>query len=379
MENEKGAIKTNPLHPFSVVRMMYQSTQHAFLDHIDSRLSYLYSLGGLDPVGSDRDGDGAHPFESERYRKVWCLDVNKPEAGWKAVPLMTFPNRHNPPLVALDDKLYVLGGFSKSQFPAKAATKRVAWMESYHPILGWEPLPNPPSGFSFNDDPFIFTALDAEQRFLVAQYNHDDMNCGSATFYVYDVNKRRWATLDPPMRKLLSQYPDQTGRRSVTVGNTLYWGLFEDEDIIVQAYDLYKDIWFHGSFNIRPVLEKDEFVADNVFPASPPLLHLANQKFCLFLLTSVYDEENCKVSNLYINCLILDVSPINDEGDNHRHDYNDHVCYNVQGDVNVDDKEDNANYHVHPHDHFWRLSISIVSIQKYPLVNPIQLWDAMVL
>ena len=242
-----------------------------------------------------------------------------------------------------------------------------------------ETLPNPPSGFSFNDDPLIFTALDDEKKILLAQYNHDDMNCDSATFYVYDVRKKDWTTLEPPVHKLFARYPDRTSRRSVAVGNTLYWGMFEDEDINVQAYDLNKDIWFHGSFNIRPVLEKDEFLSDNVFPASPPLLHLANQKFCLFLLTSIYDEKNCEVNNLYLNCLILDVSPINDEGDNHQHDYYDHVCYKVHGDVNVDDKEDNAHYHVHPHEHFWRLRISFVSIRKYPLVNPIQLWDVGVL
>lgn len=368
--NVKETIKTEPLHPFSVVRMMYQSTQHAFLDldqHMDSGSSYLYSLGS----------DGAHPFESKRYSKVWSLNVNKPDAGWEAVPLttMTFPNRYNPRSVALRHKLYVLGGFSRSQF---SAAKRDGWMESYHPLSGWKPLPNPPSGFSFNDDPLIFTALDDEEKILVAQYNHDDMNCDSATFYVYDVKIGRWTTLDPPVRKLLARYPDRTGRRSVAVGNTLYWGSFEDEDINVQAYDLDKDIWFHGSFNIRPVLGKDEFLADNVFPASPPLLHLLNQIFCLFLLTSIYDEKNCRVSNLYLNCLILNVSPINAR-DNHQHDYYDHVCYKVRGDVNVDDKEYKANYHVHPHNHFWRLSFSIASIQKYPLVNPIQLWDAVVL
>ncbi|XP_030942544.1 uncharacterized protein LOC115967565 isoform X2 [Quercus lobata] len=372
--NVNGTIKTEPLHPLSIVRMMHQSTQHAFLDldqHMDSGSSYLYSLG------SDSDGDAAHPFESKRYRKVWSLNVNKPDAGWEAVPLttMTFPNRYNPQSVVLRHKLYVLGGFSRSQF---SAAKRDGWMESYHPLSGWKPLPNPPSGFSFNDDPLIFTALDDEEKILVAQYNHDDMNCDSATFYVYDVKIGRWITLDPPVRKLLARYPDRTGRRSVAVGNTLYWGSFEDEDINVQAYDLDKDIWFHGSFNIRPVLGKDEFLADNVFPASPPLLHLANQKFCLFLLTSIYDEKNCRVSNLYLNCLILNVSPIN-APDNHQHDYYDHVCYKVRGDVNVDDKEYKANYHVHPHNHFWRLSISIASIQKYPLVNPIQLGDAVVL
>uniref|UniRef100_A0A7N2MY74 Uncharacterized protein n=1 Tax=Quercus lobata TaxID=97700 RepID=A0A7N2MY74_QUELO len=372
--NEKGTIETEPLHPFSVDRMMHQSTQHAFVDFMDP-LDYGRSLGGLDPVDSDSDGDGAHPFESGRYGKVGFLD-----AGWKALPhrTMTFPNRYNPQSVAIGNTLYVLGGFSRSQFSAEAAAKRVGWMESCNPYSGWKPLPNPPSGFSFNDDPLICTALDDEEKILVAQYNHVDMNCDSAKFYVYDVMIQRWTTLEPPVRKLFARYPDRTGRRSVAVGHTLYWGLFEDEDINVQAYDLKKDIWFHGSFNIRPVLGKDEFLADNVFPASPPLLHLANQRFCLFLLTSIYDEKNCEVSNLYLNCLILDVSPINDEGDNHQHDYYDHVCYKVHGDVNVDDKEDNANYHVHFHDHFWRLSISFVSIHKYPLVNPIQLLDAVV-
>nr|POE99189.1 hypothetical protein CFP56_60811 [Quercus suber] len=484
--NVKGTIKTEPLHPFSVARMMHQSTQHAFLDidrcvldqHMDSGLSCLYSLG------SDGDGDGAHPFESKGYGEVWSLNVNKPDAGWEAVPLttMTFPNRYNPQLVALRHKLYVLGGFSRSQFSAEAAAKRDGWMESYHPLSGWKPLPNPPSAISFyddpliftafddeekilvaqynhddmncdsatfyvydvkelrwtildppvrkllarypdrtgrrsvavgntlywssfedeeinvqaydlykdiwfhgsfniphvNDDPLIFTAFDDEEKILVAQYNHDDMNCDSATFYVYDVKELRWTILDPPVRKLLARYPDRTGRRSVAVGNTLYWSSFEDEEINVQAYDLYKDIWFHGSFNIPHVLGKDEFLADNVFPASPPLLHLANQKFCLFLLTSIYDEKNCEVSNLYLNCLILNVSPINARN-NHQHDYYDHVCYKVRRDVNVDDKEYKANYHVHPHNHFWRLRISFASIQKYPLVNPIQLGDAVLL
>ena len=384
-ENVKATIKTEPLLPFSVVRMMYQSRQHAFLDPSGVTFSnpfrnpsLLYSLGGLDPVGSDSDGDGSHPFDSERYRKVWSLNVKKPDAGWKAVKHMNFP-RYNPPSVVVDYKFYVFGGFSRSQFPAEAAAKGDGWIESYHRTFDWERLPNPPSGFSFNDDPLIFTTLDDEKKILLAQYNHDDMDCDSATFYVYDVGKKDWTTLEPPVRKLLARYPDRTGRRSVAVGNKLYWGLFEDEDINIQAYDLGEDIWFHGSFNIRPVLEKDEFLSDDVFPASPPLLHLASHKFCLFFLTSIYDEKNCEVSNLYLNCLILDVSPIDDKGDNHQHDYYDHVCYKVRDDVNVDDKEDNANFNVYPHDHFWRLSISIVSIQKYPLVDPIQLWDAGVL
>ena len=214
MENEKGAIKTEPLHPFSIVRMMYQSTQHAFLrlaPWYSAPVFSLFSLGGLVPVGSDSDGDG-----------VWSLVLGEPDAGWKEVPRMNFPNRYNPQSVADCGNLYVLGGFSRSQFPAEAAAKGVGWMESYHPLSGWKPLPNPPSGFSFNDDPLIFTAFDIDGKILIAQYNHDDMNCDSATFYVYDVMKKDWTTLEPPVRKLFARYLDRTGRRSVAVYNTLY-------------------------------------------------------------------------------------------------------------------------------------------------------------
>ena len=99
--NEKGTIETEPLHPFSVAKMMYQSTHHAFLElghPYTFLITHLFSLGSLAPVGSDSDGDS-----------VWSLEVNKPDAGWKDVPRMNFPNRYNPQSVALCGKLYVLG------------------------------------------------------------------------------------------------------------------------------------------------------------------------------------------------------------------------------------------------------------------------------
>ena len=130
---EKVKIETEPLDPFSVGKMMYQSTQHAFLElghPYTFLINHLFSLGSLAPVGSDSDGDG-----------VWSLEFNKPDAGWKEVPRMNFPNRYNPRSVAFYEKLYVFGGFSRSQFPAEAAAKGVGWMESYDISKIWKPFP----------------------------------------------------------------------------------------------------------------------------------------------------------------------------------------------------------------------------------------------
>ena len=102
---------------------------------------------------------------------------------------------------------------------------------------------------------------------------------------------------------------------NVAVGNTLYWAFLEKDYLVVQAYDLDKDVWFEGSENIR-----EEFFGKHEYPSYSsklgrvPFLHLYDQKFCL-LMRSDFSKRNRKWKLLerethYLNCFIFEVTPI---------------------------------------------------------------------
>ena len=72
-----------------------------------------------------------------RFNKLHRLDLNCPNAGWEALPPMTFPDRLYPKSIVLDGKLYVMGCCRHDgEFRLEGAeAKGYAWMEVYDPIL----------------------------------------------------------------------------------------------------------------------------------------------------------------------------------------------------------------------------------------------------
>ncbi|XP_030943871.1 uncharacterized protein LOC115968588 [Quercus lobata] len=343
-----------PLRPFSEVRLAWPYREHAVIG------SRLYSLGGMNP-DSEPHADVSTP-EFDRFLKVRSFDFSTPDDGWKPVATMTFPKRFEPPCLVLDDKLYVLGGFASDRYSTEVEAKGHGWMEVYDPDLNtWEPLPNPPPEFGFPlcvPLPVYFAALDSKKQILVAQ------NEGArykATFYVYHVIDRCWTILEPRGRELRPHYPDPVfGKRSVVVDNTIYWGFVLDGYVFVQSFNIDTDLYFHGSLDTQLFLRDSEFE----YPSCPilPLLHLADQTFCLFLFTLVDKMEYTGM--VYLNCIVLDISlnPFKDEGKQQsKVEFDECYKYNFMGDSSK------------------QLNISLVSVQRYPLRNIFWLHDALLL
>ena len=100
------------------------------------------------------------------------------------------------------------------------------------------------------------------------------------------------------------------------VGNTIYWaniyGRRDDEHIFIKAYNLDTYVWFRGTAKISPFFsDQHEFLSKEEDRSSRPLLHLVDQKFCLFLHSSLDDMKSDEVNlDGYFNCLIIDLSQI---------------------------------------------------------------------
>lgn len=164
---------------------------------------------------------------------------------------------------------------------------------------------------------------------------------------------RCWTTLKPLKRKLHGCFPRSDDRRAVAVGTTLYWGAFSEDWheanlFYVQAYDLDKDVWLHGRLNTRPLFGNHE--SPRSFDRSPRLLHLRDHIFCL-LLHAYFSSTTS-----YLYCLVVNIEPISSP---------------ILSDDDDDDEDDN--------DHLYKLSISIISVQKYPLNEVSSLWDNVLL
>ena len=266
--------------------------------------SHLYCVGNYDP-NSVND-----------MRTLICtLDVTSPSDGWKFGPPMTTARdvsfTHTTHTVVLDGKLYVLGGI---WIPKR---HQYHLMEVFDPILNtWEALPNPPSEIHLSLDSTITAVLESKKQILVAlpiRHGYPD-SCPEVTFYTYNVTTRCWATLEPPVRKLGDRTYRLSNRVAEAVGNTLYWVFFNDDYLVVRAYDLDKDVWFEGSMNIREELfVKHEYLSYGELDRVP-FLHLYDQKFCL-LVPSNISKRNWKWKLLeqeihYLNCFIFEVTPI---------------------------------------------------------------------
>ena len=99
---------------------------------------------------------------------------------------------------------WVVASWHGGEFRLEEA-KGYGWMEVYDPILNtWEPLPNPPSGFGFDNifaKRIVYTTLPFRKQILVSQ-KYD----GESTFIIFYVNTRCWTTQVPPTK--LARYQD---------------------------------------------------------------------------------------------------------------------------------------------------------------------------
>ncbi|KAK7816251.1 f-box/kelch-repeat protein [Quercus suber] len=309
--------------------------------------SHMYCLGPVEPSTFSKSN------------QVWTLDLTSTSSSncWKPGPHTNF-TRSNPHVVVLDNKLYALGSFHPD---FEAESSGCGWMEVFDPKLGsWESLPNPPSR-CFLQRIMLSAPLHDKKQIVVAERCN-----GGVTFHVYNVETRRWATLDPPRRDDMSaQFKGRDGYLNedtitalgpAVVGHTLYWGFLDDQKLCLQAYNLDTDVWFYARLDLRSsVLWKGECLPSQL---STSLLHLTDHKFC-FLFWSVGRGR-------FLNCLIFDVSPIS------RKNYHYH-------DNDEDDDFSRNLYCDRWKKPFSRLGISIVSIHKYPFHGCLEVYHTVLL
>jgi hypothetical protein len=303
------------LIPFLVVDKDLSQNTHILMD------SHLYTYNGP---------------------SVWTLDLNSYSLDWKPVIPMNL-SRFRARGLTLDGKLYILGGLDRQSVLGGLEFQSVppthGWMEVFDPIVQkWESLPNPPST-TIPSASMICTVLKSKEILVI-----DDSGSGVSSysqFYTYNLRTQCWKTLEPRQSRLLCRY-----RRPVTVGNTLYWVFLErtysrfgsvaTEDVgVVQAYDVDADMWFQGFFNTSQLFKKPEFLLtcnENLLP----LIHVADQKFCLLLESCTMCKNPPEFDAKYVNFLVLDI-------DMHM----------------PDDDDDESVYH--------KLSVSVRSVQKHIL------------
>ena len=264
----------------------------------------------------------------------------------------------------LDCKLYVFDGFSSE------LSENCGWMEVYDPISDtWESLPSPPlpvPPFSVR----MYAALESKQQIVVALHC-DPKSRNFSTLFIYNISNRCWTKLAHHFG-VHPGYPFRIYRTPVAVGNTLYWVSvyfhrgYNDIRIHAHAYDLDRDEWLVGSLNIfcrgvkSPILLEDELLVDKAH--TPPLLHLADQKFCIFLHSTnrkhTFHHNKEGIKHDYLNCLILEISP----------PIFDH-------DKDKDKDKDNST----DPDHSSILCISIVSVHKFPFHDKLSFHDSSLL
>jgi hypothetical protein len=346
------SLSTKNLLPFNIAKFWENGNATAIGSH-------LYDVGGI------KDPTNLSHLDYCESRELWTLDLNRLSDGWKSGPPMTFHGRFTPPMV-LDDKLYVLGGGFYSSFYDTFPSGGNGWIEVFDPSLQtWESLPNPP--FNMLRSHHVMAALlKSKKQILVvvdesSQETPDPFNYNSdfddypegkhAKFHIYDVTTRGWTTLVPSVRKIHERALFRHLNNSVTpvaIDNTLYWVFFDHDGVAyMQAYDLDKNVWFQGRLNTSTIFDFGKH-GDVIDYSTPLLLHLHDQKFCI-LLQSFTDSIE------YVNCLILEVSPI----------------------FNEFDENENENDDIDDDDRFWKLRISIVSIQKYTMDHRLQVSDFM--
>ena len=153
--------------------------------------------------------------------------------------------------------------------------------------------------------------------------------------------------------------------KSVSVDDMLYRISFDhvcypSKHLVIQAFKLSIDQWFEGCLNVGSEIfgECNEVLGDE-YPCCG-LIHLADQKFCLLLQSSYTEDGNgngdfdrrrsayfkrLSTSSSYLYSMVLEVSPILDRP------------MDLEG--------------------FMGLNIVVLSTEKYRLVSPLLIQDAM--
>ena len=289
------------------------------------------------------------------YIYIFHNSVNKilmfnNSGDWKLAPTMNH-QRTSPHIIVLDSKLYVIGDL-KYPLPIN-----YAFMELFDPDIGtWESLPNPP--FQTQPKEMVTTLLENRKQILVTSYT-------DFLFHTYNINDRTWS-LAPAVSNLPKAYfflsSDMV--KSVGVGNMLYRVSFDNIDhpkvLVIQAFDLHLDQWFEGCLNVgREIFGEYNEVLGDGYPCCG-LIHLCDQKFCLLLQSSYYSDSDTEddfdrrrsayfkprpASFSYLYSVVLEVSTILDKP------------MDLEG--------------------FMGLNIVVLSTEKYRLVSPLVIQDAM--
>ncbi|KAK9989213.1 hypothetical protein SO802_029452 [Lithocarpus litseifolius] len=278
---------------------------------------------------------------------------------WKLAPPMNHP-RTSPHIIVLDGKLYVIGGLiypiGGLKYPLPA---NYCFMELFDPDIGtWEPLPNPPFMDRLHQPREMVTSLLHNREILVTSYT-------DFLFCIYRIDERIWYFAPPLPNLLEGNFLLPPGMvKSVGVGSMLYRVSFDHVDhpkhLVIQAFNLSLDQWFEGCLNVGSEIfgEYDEVLEDG-YPCCG-LIHLCDQKFCLLLQSSYTEDGNGNgdfdrrrsayfkprsASSSYLYSVVLEVSII------------------------LDKPRDLAG--------FMGLNIVVLSTEKYCLVSPLLIQDAM--
>ena len=303
----------------------------------------------------------------DSYIFIFHNSVNKiltfnSSGDWKLAPPMNCP-RTSPHIIVRNGKLYVIGGLIHPigglKYPLPA---NYCFMELFDPVIGtWESLPNPSFMNKLLQPREMVTALFQNSYILVTSYT-------DSLFYYYDIDSRIWC-LAPPVPNLskgnflLSS--DMIKSVGVSVGGNemLYRVSFDHVDhpkhLVIQAFNLALNQWFEGCLNVGSEIFEYNEILDNGYPCCS-FIHLSDQKFCLLLQSSYAEDGNgngdfdrrrsayfkpCSASSSYLYSVVLEVSMILDKPSD------------LMG--------------------FMGLNIVVLSTEKYRLVSPLLIQDAM--
>ena len=306
----------------------------------------LYAVGGkldiedccLDDVAENYnlEGDPVAFMNHIPSREVWTLDLTCPEQGWHTTTPMKY-RRLCPQTIVVNGKLYVFGGF----FSLNPIDESCGWMEVYDPILGsWECLPNPPS-YS-ETDAIVFAGLECKNEIMVGNMERS----GDADYYSYNIVSSSWRKASEMGEWALVNSSIEQGRAAVVGNSNYYWASIRDREsreCTIFGFNSDSQQRSREIINTHNFLGPDErFVATGC-----GFLHLSGQKFCL-LLRSINKFNN------YLYCLVLHLSAF---------------LRRSPSDCEDDDGILGKN----------GFRLSVISIQKYSMVNFTDLLDCLIL
>ncbi|XP_023876351.1 uncharacterized protein LOC111988786 [Quercus suber] len=263
--------------------------------------------------------------------------------------------RSYPYTIFLDDKLYILGGV---KYDYEKERGNFHWMEVFDPKLGtWKTLTNPPVEISTRE--MMVTPLPGPQNQILViapfQSSYGVPNCAVLT---YDVKTDIWSLVDLCISKLFAGGSCEPSSRSAPipmVDGILYWVEFGDcNDLVVHAYDLYKDDCFEGTINmLQEVFGKREYLYQSCMAPPPGLIHLCDHKFCLPLQSCTKNEKN-RDWHHFLYCVVLNISPIFDGNEELHNDIRD--LFNHK-----------------------KLHVSVLSSERYPMDHGVNILDTFLL